>query len=180
MVALIYINTNSMVAKQVFTFLILVILSLSCQKSTDFTTVALIGNKKITQEEISSKISSELYDLKLREYNLYLKVVRELLFEELLRLESAQTGKEIVALKNENIDSKTLNIPEEVLREYYEKNKAKITQPYSSANEHIRKMFSSQLRSNLKKAYFEKLKSKHSAKITLKKPIKPLLHRTTR
>ena len=133
---------------------------------------AIVGNQPILESEILPLVRTQVYKMQLQEYTVRKKALDEVINNKLLKDEAARLGVKEDELLNREADSKIKPPTDDEIEENFVqmmfRNGGNITK------EHVREQLMQQFLSEVRGAFFGKLRAKAGVKILLSPPRMPV------
>ncbi|MCP5468004.1 MAG: thioredoxin domain-containing protein [Deltaproteobacteria bacterium] len=132
---------------------------------------AEINGKKITEGEVNQKIESRLSSIKNSIFELQLQGVNAIIIDELLKAEAEKKKMSVDELIKKEVDEKVGEVSEEEVKDFYEKNKARMRgQPLEKVKETIKNQLASRQASIYHNNLISRLRDEADIKIHLERP----------
>jgi protein-disulfide isomerase len=132
--------------------------------------VATVQGQKISADELTAALRSELMRLDMERYQTLKQKLDELIGTRLMELEAKQRGISIEQLEQDAIGSKLTPISQERVKEFYEANKNRIRQPLEQVSARIETYLQQQDRSKLQQTFVRELRQRYPVTIDLPAP----------
>ena len=157
--------------QKIFIIMVLcIVISISHSCKSNSTLVTFKGGT-ITENEVITAGSSELFEIQEQEYQIKRGVAYKLAKDKVVALEAKQLKKTPETLVDEYVQKNYQPVVEEMAKDYYLQNKDRIQQPYESIKVELMKQMNNNLINEAQQQYYQELFKKYDVKLTLQEPM---------
>ncbi len=134
-------------------------------------TVALVGDRPITLQDLDAKAAGSLMQVRQQEYEVRRQVLESLINDQLVEKEAAAKGTTREALLKSEVTDKVADPAQSEIEGYYEQNKMRFgAQTKEQMLPQIAAMLRNQKQTEVQHAFYKDLRQKHGVKIMLEAP----------
>jgi len=143
------------------------------ESAQDNDTIAVVSGKKITNQQLLPAIQGELFQLKVREFELKQKALDQLVDKQLLEQQAKKKGITPEELLRQEVDSKVADPSEAELKALYIVQKEQLKRPFSELREPLSKVLKNAKLQDARQSFYQSLRGQNSGqevKVLLQKP----------
>jgi protein-disulfide isomerase len=129
--------------------------------------MAKVGDYEILESEVNAKVRDQLIKFEQEIYNIKKKAVNELVSDHILNNEAKARGVSKSDLLKEEVDSKLTAVSDAAIKDFYEKNKARIKKPLEEIKDAISSHLQRKVKDDRKNEFINELRQKAEVKVYL-------------
>ncbi|MCX7631827.1 MAG: thioredoxin domain-containing protein [Turneriella sp.] len=149
------------------------LVGISCGRNE---TLATFDGGSVTFQDIEKDNEQELYELRLKEFQIKQEAAFEKARERIFAAEAKKRGITPEQLVESELAKRRSSVSEEQVKQFYEYNKARIGQPFEAVRERIRQQLERDNERSARDAFTSELFKAYNFRFLLKEPVAPVVN----